>query len=213
MMVTMTVVGVASDPIAEVPLETALAFVNTLEHSRDHDTEHLPTVDSLLAWLAAHGLLDAAAAGRVARVYAAQPATGERALEDARTLRRAVRSLIDARVHDTDLAFRELAVMNRWLGRRAGLRLERTGDRLDLRADDGGDPVRTALGRLAEAAARAIVADDRDRLRVCQNDDCRWTFYDHSRAGRRKWCDMAVCGNRAKARRHREKVAAGQATA
>jgi predicted RNA-binding Zn ribbon-like protein len=32
---------------------------------------------------------------------------------------------------------------------------------------------------------------------------CRWVFYDESRAGKRRWCDMASCGNRAKAARHR----------
>jgi predicted RNA-binding Zn ribbon-like protein len=205
----MVAVGDGSDPIAEVPIEVALEFVNTLEHSRDHDTEHLANGDSLVAWLATHGLLDAIEAARVAQAYATRRTTGERALEDARTLRRALRSLIDSHVHDTVPSPEEVAVVNRWLGRRAGLRLERSGDRLALRAHDGGDPVRTALGRLAEAAARGIVMDDRDRVRVCGNDDCRWTFYDHSRGGRRKWCDMAVCGNRAKARRHREKVAAG----
>ena len=42
-----------------------------------------------------------------------------------------------------------------------------------------------------------------DRFRVCANDQCRWAFFDESRAGRRRWCDMSSCGNRAKAARHR----------
>ena len=42
-----------------------------------------------------------------------------------------------------------------------------------------------------------------DRLRICANETCRWVFYDDSRTGRRKWCDMSTCGNRAKAARHR----------
>ena len=40
------------------------------------------------------------------------------------------------------------------------------------------------------------------RLRICQGPDCAWTFIDRSKAGRRRWCDMAVCGNAAKSRRH-----------
>ena len=48
-----------------------------------------------------------------------------------------------------------------------------------------------------------IASGDTDRLRVCANDQCRWIFYDSSRTGRRRWCDMATCGNRAKAARHR----------
>ena len=40
-----------------------------------------------------------------------------------------------------------------------------------------------------------------DRLRMCQGTNCSWLFIDTSKAGRRRWCDMAVCGNTAKARR------------
>jgi predicted RNA-binding Zn ribbon-like protein len=44
-----------------------------------------------------------------------------------------------------------------------------------------------------------------ERIKICDNDRCRWVFYDTSRTGRRRWCDMATCGNRAKAARHRAK--------
>ena len=40
------------------------------------------------------------------------------------------------------------------------------------------------------------------RVRRCANDECLWLFMDRSKAGTRRWCDMASCGNRAKARRH-----------
>ncbi|MGB6792588.1 MAG: CGNR zinc finger domain-containing protein [Pseudolabrys sp.] len=40
-----------------------------------------------------------------------------------------------------------------------------------------------------------------DRLRICQGPNCSWLFIDRSKAGRRRWCDMAVCGNAAKSRR------------
>lgn len=41
------------------------------------------------------------------------------------------------------------------------------------------------------------------RLRVCRNPGCRWVFYDRSKNQARRWCEMAVCGNRAKAVRFR----------
>lgn len=40
------------------------------------------------------------------------------------------------------------------------------------------------------------------RIRVCAGPGCILHFHDASRAGRRQWCSMAACGNRAKARRH-----------
>ena len=40
------------------------------------------------------------------------------------------------------------------------------------------------------------------RLRPCANDECQLFLIDHSKAGTARWCSMAVCGNRMKARRH-----------
>jgi predicted RNA-binding Zn ribbon-like protein len=45
-----------------------------------------------------------------------------------------------------------------------------------------------------------------ERLRTCAHPDCVLHFYDTSRSGRRQWCSMAACGNRAKARRHYERA-------
>jgi len=40
------------------------------------------------------------------------------------------------------------------------------------------------------------------RVRQCANPACRFLFLDDSKAGNRRWCSMAACGNRAKAHRH-----------
>ncbi|PJN26014.1 CGNR zinc finger domain-containing protein [Kitasatospora sp. CB02891] len=44
------------------------------------------------------------------------------------------------------------------------------------------------------------------RLRPCANSECRLFLLDRSRANRARWCSMAVCGNREKARRHYERT-------
>ncbi|WP_378948619.1 CGNR zinc finger domain-containing protein [Mesorhizobium sp. ANAO-SY3R2] len=53
---------------------------------------------------------------------------------------------------------------------------------------------------LAVSALSLMAADSLGRMRICPN--CRWLFIDRSRNGSRLWCDMAVCGNRQKAKRH-----------
>jgi predicted RNA-binding Zn ribbon-like protein len=58
------------------------------------------------------------------------------------------------------------------------------------------------LWRVALSARELLLALPRGRLRVCAGDECGWLFLDSSKAGRRRWCSMADCGNRAKARRH-----------
>jgi predicted RNA-binding Zn ribbon-like protein len=41
-----------------------------------------------------------------------------------------------------------------------------------------------------------------ERTRICLGAECGWLFIDRSKAGRRRWCDMATCGNAAKSRAH-----------
>jgi hypothetical protein len=65
----------------------------------------------------------------------------------------------------------------------------------------------TAAGFLAAAAAKVAIEQRIDRVKICPADDCRWAFYDTSRNRSRQWCSMEVCGNRAKARAHRRRVA------
>ena len=62
---------------------------------------------------------------------------------------------------------------------------------------------------VVESAADALIAGELARVRRCADVRCMRVFYDTTKNGRRRWCDMSTCGNRAKAARHREKVRTG----
>jgi predicted RNA-binding Zn ribbon-like protein len=62
-------------------------------------------------------------------------------------------------------------------------------------------PVEAALGPIALAAVRLFTEGDFQRIRECGGHACGWLFYDRSKNNRRRWCEMEVCGNRAKQRR------------
>jgi predicted RNA-binding Zn ribbon-like protein len=55
----------------------------------------------------------------------------------------------------------------------------------------------------AQSALRLINETEKDRLKTCAQ--CQWLFIDKSKNRSRMWCDMAVCGNRVKARLHYQK--------
>jgi predicted RNA-binding Zn ribbon-like protein len=59
------------------------------------------------------------------------------------------------------------------------------------------------LGPVVLSAVELLTSSDLKRIQVCDGDGCEFLFLDNSRTRRRRWCSMAVCGNRAKARRHR----------
>ncbi|MEU8360164.1 CGNR zinc finger domain-containing protein [Nonomuraea sp. NPDC048882] len=73
---------------------------------------------------------------------------------------------------------------------------------------------RLPVGRVA--AARAVLTWDAlrvsgpGRLRACANDECRLFLIDHSRPNNARWCSMAGCGNRMKARRHYQRTRQGK---
>ena len=101
-----------------------------------------------------------------------------------------------------------LTEINRILGRSAGTR------RLEPR-DDGtfthsfvpvGDAFAGLMIPVVESAADALVVGELGRIRRCADPRCPRVFYDGTKNGRRRWCDMATCGNRAKAARHRGRL-------
>ena len=63
-------------------------------------------------------------------------------------------------------------------------------------------PVEAALGPIALAAVSLFTEGDFARIRECGGHACGWLFYDRTKNNRRRWCEMEVCGNRAKQRRH-----------
>jgi len=62
------------------------------------------------------------------------------------------------------------------------------------------------LEQVAESAATLLTSRELERLRVCEDENCGWFFLDRSRNLPRRWCSMEDCGNRAKARRHYERI-------
>jgi predicted RNA-binding Zn ribbon-like protein len=79
-----------------------------------------------------------------------------------------------------------------------------TGWKLEFIAREGG--LDWLLAAIARSAAEIITEGSRARLRLCANPACGLFFCDTSRTRRRRWCSMAICGNRHKvasfARRH-----------
>jgi predicted RNA-binding Zn ribbon-like protein len=70
-------------------------------------------------------------------------------------------------------------------------------------------PPEDAVQALAPVVLDAadLVSSDRERLRFCPA--CDWLFEDQTRNGQRRWCDMADCGSRDKARRYYQRTQKG----
>lgn len=189
----------------QVDLETGLDFINTLEHSRGRPIEHFDSAATALRWLREHNLLHVEALEAELALTEANPRAAERALGRIRRVRAAMRELADAAVEGRPPAQVHLDEVNRALTTPYTYYLVPAPDGVSLDHRHEGDPVEGALARLTESIARELSQGQPERLRICANEDCRWVFNDTSRTGRRKWCDMSTCGNRAKVARHRQR--------
>jgi predicted RNA-binding Zn ribbon-like protein len=193
----------------DVAIEDALDFIDTLELERGEPFDHFVQPADMVDWLRERGLLhDASLDPDVARLM--EPGAGAtRALDRVRQVRAALRELVDATVEKRPPASRAVEDVNQAMRAHQRLVLVAGNDGVSLDHRHEGDPLDDALARIAERVARDVSGDRADRLRVCDNDACRWVFFDSSPTGRRRWCDMATCGNRAKAARHRARAKAG----
>jgi predicted RNA-binding Zn ribbon-like protein len=191
-------------------LEDALDFLNTDElDGSGRPVEHFPTLRAATEWLEERGLLDPTRRQSLDAPASRRAARLEHVLE----VRSGLREIVEALVAGRPVADGALAVINGVLLARSTAELVRVEQGIGLRHRPAGDPIESALAALVEPVVGTIATGDADRLRICGNDGCRWVFEDTSRTGRRRWCSMSSCGNRAKAARHRaRKRAALQGT-
>jgi predicted RNA-binding Zn ribbon-like protein len=185
----------------EVSLDTAFDFLNTLDLENGALVERLTSLDMAADWFAAHGVAERDSVLGLGRDEQRARALLRRIVGT----RTALRDVAHAVAHQEPPAARAVEEVNRALRSRARVELVAAADGVRLGHSHVGDSVDDILARIAEPIVREIGNGHDDRIRICANDTCRWIFYDESRSGHRRWCDMATCGNRAKARRHREK--------
>jgi predicted RNA-binding Zn ribbon-like protein len=162
------------------------AFVNTLDMVPRN--EELKDPNTLKAWLVARRLMNRS-----------QP-VDEADLQHALAVREAMRAVIGAnsghRIYPVELAtLNEAASASK-------LRM-RFGPEGKARLEPEVSGAIGAIGRLVATFYSAMQDQSWDRLKLCGLDECRWAFFDRSKNHSSRWCTMATCGNREKARRFR----------
>jgi predicted RNA-binding Zn ribbon-like protein len=200
--------------------DISLDFANTAEwHAGPSPEERLISYSSALAWSQHAGILsDAQVRSLLARARARPPQEGE-ALGRVIALREAVYRIFAGVGHHRSADPADLQILNAELAEAlAHLRLvapPRTAATGEVSGEPGDlqqfawtwtgveDDLTSLLWPVARAAALLLTSPQLTRVRECAGDPCGWLFLDLSRNGSRRWCDMADCGNRAKARRYR----------
>ena len=162
--------------------------------------EHLRQWEHLLAWAEHAGVIDAPY--RRALERSAEHA-GDETLSRALELREAIYALFRAVIASQGAPASSLQPLNRTLSEAmaaAGIRPAAEGFTWGW-PDDEPQPMRI-LWAIARSAAELLTGPDLDRVKFCPGEGCGWLFLDKTRNGKRRWCEMEVCGSRAKMRRY-----------
>jgi predicted RNA-binding Zn ribbon-like protein len=204
--------GSARSPEADVrpPRDRLwIHFVNTDAAAQGAGGDLLRDFDALVAWLHERGGVDDERAGGVLRRALLQPAAAAATLVEARRVRAALRALAERGRTSDKVRDDAVAEINRVLGRSAGTR------RLEPAPAGGftrtfvptGDAFAGLMIPIVESAADSLLEEELPRVRRCADPRCHRVYLDATKNGLRRWCDMGTCGNRAKAARHRARVA------
>jgi predicted RNA-binding Zn ribbon-like protein len=208
------------EALADVPYEfeisggaLCLDLTNTVSNRGTEPIERLVGYGDLVDWARQAGAADDGEARALRRRAAAEPDAAAAVLARARALREALYALFSAAAAGRPGPEPALAVLNAELpAALARRRLARDGAAYRWRdaAGEDGPPLDAPLAPAVRSAAELLTSDELALVRECAADTCGWLFLDRSRNRSRRWCDMKVCGNRAKARRHyRRRKAAG----
>lgn len=152
--------------------------------------------DELLIWAQAAGLIDAMEHRALAAEAEHRPAAARKVVREAIALREALAALLGG----GDRA--ALERLNATLAAtRFSYRLEPStdGSRRPIASGDV-DTLRAPLAQLVHDTVEFLASDRLAHLGHCANHRCGWFFVDPSRNKARLWCEMASCGNNAKAR-------------
>lgn len=182
--------------------DPALDLVNTVTARDSQPRDWLDGYPALLRWARKAALAPAAELDALERLAAGSAAKPAAALARCKQLREALCASLYALAAGDEPAGADLETLDQArLSASRAARLVSRGGRLQTQwsAQRSGLDL---IAHLVTAHAVELLKDARlERLRVCDGRDCGWVFVDTSKNGRRRWCDMATCGNVAKARR------------
>ena len=201
----------------------SLAFANTAEwHAGPSPEERLTSYTGAVEWARDQGILDEDQARHLKARAQAHPSQEAEAMRRIIALREAIYHLFSAVAHRRPPEPADVQTLNAELaGALPHLQLvvtdggEAAGDPAATRSRATGLPgfhwAWTGLGEhlvsflwpVARDATELLTSHRLVQVRECAGDPCGWLFIDSSKNASRRWCDMADCGNRAKAQRYR----------
>ena len=194
--------------------ELCLDFINTLDNRPvpERRKELLTTYQDLADWAVQAGAVSTLQRAELLREAGTHPKAADGALRKAIALRECLYRIITNLLRNRQASSDDLAAFNSYQQEAfSNLQLKEARGGYRLGWKDDPSQFDSILWPIVRSASDLLTSPDLENVHECDMDTCRWMFVDRSKNRRRRWCDMKICGNRAKARKfyHRQTSAAG----
>jgi predicted RNA-binding Zn ribbon-like protein len=188
--------------------DVSLDFVNTVDvRPTENPKELLPTHAELFSWARQAGLITRMQELNLLKKAARNPTEAETARKSAIALRELLFQIFTHTIDDEEIQESLLTKWNRYVQRAMDhYELVMGKDGFEWRSNANPLEFDSFQWAIVHSAVTLLTGPDKDRLRRCAQDYCDWLFLDESRRGNRRWCDMSICGNRAKNQRFYSKI-------
>lgn len=182
-----------------------LDFANTVgwHDSSEESQELLTSYEQLVNWSLHANILKKQQSLSLLKKADKQPAKAKEVLQQATQLREAIFQIF-SRVSNNELpSSKELAILNEALSKAYGkMRVVPGENKFSLEFINCDETLDGMLPPIVQSAIDILISEkELSRVKKCEGDPCGWLFLDTSRNRSRRWCSMADCGNRAKAKR------------
>jgi predicted RNA-binding Zn ribbon-like protein len=186
---------------------SALDLVNTVSGWNDEPEDWVPDIAGFLVWARTSGVLNSREKNDATCLAEDSPAAGDRVLASVKELRFALWRVVDSLEHRKLTERRDLSVIDEW-ARRLALSQQAIAkrDRIDFAINRDVSALEVPGLRVTTAALSLLKELPSGRIKTCPGTNCGWKFVDQSKNQSRRWCDMGVCGNLAKARHYRART-------
>ncbi|WP_307393917.1 CGNR zinc finger domain-containing protein [Bacillus horti] len=132
-----------------------------------------------------------------------EPYTSE-LVEDLKHVRHEMSEVVRRLVNEELIRKEDMLKMNQWLAQGTYIRqIEQKENQFELITLPLDSSLAQLKAQIIASFVEALVEGQYKRIKICDNPDCRWVYYDTTKNRSKRFCDDKTCGNLMKVRRHR----------